>query len=335
MNNINGGGNPLGLEDFDSDSDSEREAIYGRKKYTIEDIILCINTNNLECLQEIFSYVIISDFRTLKDENGINILFLAIDKGNLEIIKYLIKQATDTNGPTVLNILKNERGQTLFLFACTKNNLEIIQYLYSPISGLEKVDNFRNTCLILASYIGNPDIVNFLLEEAKKFGEAFSIVNIQNEYGNTPLIVACENGHYDVVNLLLQNDANINLQDNEAWTPLMWASTNGHLDIVKLLLIMGANKDLRNSTGQTALQLALDNNNEEVAYLLRNWDRTMAMAILKELKVDSGYTFDPSLIKDDLKEYMGEGGRKIRNRKSNKNKKKSSKNKRKSSKKRK
>jgi len=140
-------------------------------------------------------------------------------------------------------------------------------------------------------------------------------------------------GHYDVVNLLLQNDANINLQDNEGLSPLMLASTNGHLDIVKTLLIMGANKDLQNNDGQTALQLALANNNEEIAYLLRNWNRTMAAAALQKLGVLSGV--DPSLIKKDLNEYIGSGGRKRIKKKSKKNKRKSSKNKRRSSKKRK
>lgn len=106
------------------------------------------------------------------------------------------------------------------------------------------------TALIQASYEGNKDRVNHLIE-------AGADLNSQDKAGNTPLMRAALQGHNDIVIALIDANAKLDLQSNNGNTALMRAAEKGHTDILILLIKAGANLDLQNNFGMTALMTAV------------------------------------------------------------------------------
>lgn len=54
--------------------------------------------------------------------------------------------------------------------------------------------------------------------------------------GRTPLMLASCMGNVDVVHFLLERGADVKAKDREGWTALMYAASEGHLEIAKLLV---------------------------------------------------------------------------------------------------
>ena len=92
--------------------------------------------------------------------------------------------------------------------------------------------------LHIASEVGNPDMVEFLL----KFGVD---INAHDDEGNTALHIAASKsnesqGHINVVKALLNKGAKIDIQNNNQSTPILNALLSRNISIIKLLLAYGA-----------------------------------------------------------------------------------------------
>jgi ankyrin repeat protein len=58
--------------------------------------------------------------------------------------------------------------------------------------------------------------------------------------GDTPLIVASLIGNEEIIKILLDAGAEVNAKDKGGYTALVWATENGHADIAGLLKQFGA-----------------------------------------------------------------------------------------------
>jgi hypothetical protein len=115
--------------------------------------------------------------------------------------------------------------------------------------------------LMLASFLGDPVIVNALLARPVN-------VNAANGHGTTSLMQASSRGHAQVALALLAKGAVVNTIDAGGHTALMFAANNGHSDVVKALLSHGATVSVRNRAGSTAASLAAGNGYGEITELL-------------------------------------------------------------------
>jgi ankyrin repeat protein len=87
------------------------------------------------------------------------------------------------------------------------------------------------------------------------------IVNVENESRETPLYMASYLGDLDIVELLIENGARIDHKDTRGgWTALTLAAVRGHHHIVEYLIIEGAKLNEQNLKGYTALILACASN---------------------------------------------------------------------------
>lgn len=193
-----------------------------------------------------------------------NALKLAINHGNLYIIKFLIEKGADIN--------------IGFLYSCkfAKTNRDnIIKYIIS-----NNPDLFYNDgeALMNASIAGDGKLVEYLIDHGltpyidDAFTNAcesghFQIVKYLFNKGaqiNTlinnanPLVLSCQNGFLNIVEFLIENNADIHICNDNA---ILTATRNGHLKIVKYLIRSGMNLQ---SLNDVLLEACVDNNHFEI-----------------------------------------------------------------------
>ena len=88
------------------------------------------------------------------------------------------------------------------------------------------------------------------------------------KYGNTALMWASYNGNVEIVQALIDKGADINANSNPGRTALMWASISGHKEVVQLLLAKGADVNSKDVDGNTALIHAADEGRTEIVQAL-------------------------------------------------------------------
>jgi ankyrin repeat protein len=138
----------------------------------------------------------------------------------------------------------------------------------------------NNTPLMYATYTGNKEILQFLLDNGAN-------INICcDDNSSSALTIAVNNKSFDIVELLINHGADVNHkyfmpltwdkiddsafygQRNKGTTILMVASANGYNDLIKLLLKNNANIDDYDDSGYTALLYAIVYNQIEAANIL-------------------------------------------------------------------
>lgn len=181
--------------------------------------------------------------------------------GKIKEAEYSRKKSLQIN--TEKPKMYNTKNPDSFLDAVVKNNSykirKSLQNGFNP-NYIFKKYKFA-TALIIASEIGNIEIVKLLLEYGAD-------TDIQTENRVTALISAIANDHIEIVKLLLEYGADTNVQDEDGWVPLMSATEIGNIEIVKLLLEYRADINIKTKNGGTALIIASQNGYIEVVKLL-------------------------------------------------------------------
>lgn len=182
-------------------------------------------------------------------------LLIAVKNNDIIAVNALLKENVNPN-------FVDEEGYSPLHRAVLNNNLDVVNVLlsYKDIDTEIKlpyeasVDDWYlggATPLLVASYTGNADIVNALIE-------AGSDIRAKDDIdGATTIHIASANGNNEVINILLNKDNTlINEADSMKDTPLHWASIKNQTDTILLLLANGADTKLTNSDGNTVLHYA-------------------------------------------------------------------------------
>ena len=182
-------------------------------------------------------------------------LYLASEKGHLDVVKELIAHRADINKGT-------DAGVTPLSAASLNGHVKVVNELLNNKASVDQADNKDgSTPLHLASWYDYVDIVRALVEEGAD-------VNIKDRYGDTPLHIASSEGFLDVVKALFQGGANINLSNNDEDTPMSRAASRGHVEVVRYLMKMGADIDEADINDLKPLHLAAENDYVDVVRAL-------------------------------------------------------------------
>jgi ankyrin repeat protein len=209
---------------------------YGEDNYEEEALLMSIKRDHFEVVKYLIEKGAI--FQDFHDEFGI--LQMIANNGNLEMMKYLVK-----NG-----LCKNE---ALYLYAL-RNNFEMVKYLIEQGANI----NYDNGITLRVSAERDRfEMVKYLVEHGAN-------INVHGGGNNpAPLVSSAENGNLEMVKYLVEHGANVNIAKNEA---LLWSAARGDLEMVKYLVEHGAKV---NANKDEALEIAIQTKQLLVVEYLR------------------------------------------------------------------
>ncbi|MBO7454734.1 MAG: ankyrin repeat domain-containing protein [Alphaproteobacteria bacterium] len=179
----------------------------------------------------------------IPDKNGKTALILAVEKGNLEIIKKLASYSKELNH-------EDKTGWTALLLAVANENEEVVEILLKNKAGIDIQNNQGQSPLMLAVSKGNVNLVNLLIEKGAD-------VNARDNDDKTALMFAASSGKEDIVRSLLEKKkkksvikkmaskitrkkeegVDIDAKDKDGKTALDYAKEAGHTEVVEMLKV--------------------------------------------------------------------------------------------------
>ncbi len=148
-----------------------------------------------------------------KDENydDITPLFVAVETGNLEIVKLLLDFGAKVN-------VRSAEKQTPLMRLDYDATAELVDLLVSHGAKVNLTDNENNTALIIGTDNGiKPEVVEALIR-------AGADVRVANKEGITALMNAADRDNLESVQLLVTAGADVNAKDDEGETA--WDKTS-------------------------------------------------------------------------------------------------------------
>ncbi|HVK59382.1 MAG TPA: ankyrin repeat domain-containing protein [Candidatus Kapabacteria bacterium] len=153
-------------------------------------------------------------------------LIEAIQKGEPERVRTLIKNQTDLNATTA-------DGATALHWAIQKNDAATADLLLSAGASATATNRYGVTPLWIACQNGNSRIVEKLLS-------AGADANTRLRDGETVLMTAARTGNLTLVKALLAAGADVNSKEKRGQTAVMWAAAEGHAEVLEVLIKAGA-----------------------------------------------------------------------------------------------
>lgn len=186
------------------------------------------------------------------------LLMWAIQLGNLERIKFLVKHGADIHG-------RNQEKSTPLFTAASQGNLEITKYLLAKGAKINTLNDIKESPLFGAITSSDFGVLHFLVEQG-------ATLRIENIYGETPLTQLAANGNLKGVKYLVKKgDYGIGKDRNELTRAFQQASEYGYIDIAKYLLALGIVVEDKAKTWAQAFLNSIDEGNlEQVKFLVEH-----------------------------------------------------------------
>jgi ankyrin repeat protein len=196
-----------------------------------------------------------------KDENGDTALTAASSRGDLRIVKALLKGGADINA-------KGRNTWTALLLALHDERFEVADFLLSqPKLDVSAVTPEGMTALMQAVWHQREESVRKLLQ-------LHSELNHRDNDGDTAVFGAAWFGYTTILRMLLDAGADPNIKNKLGGTALMWAASYGQAAAVNLLLEKGADPRIKDRDGVTAAGWAAKNGENVLATLLREAEKS-------------------------------------------------------------
>ena len=197
------------------------EILLSRGANPNDDFIMNLLSNRLDIAKLMLVYGANIDLEN-KDTKRTPLITAAF-WGRLKLINFLLEHGANVD-------VISSQGQNALSVALDRKHTDIAEILLAKGAS-------ANAALIPASWQGNRETVQFLLEHGADINHAGGV-----GVKRTPLMHAAYGGHKDLVAFLLDNGADVNARDAVGMTALRLAELRGYTDIVKILKNASAQK---------------------------------------------------------------------------------------------
>ncbi len=178
----------------------------------------------------------------MKNRNGENLLFYAVQGNKVDNLKQLVDRGLDYNA-------RGESNRSLLHVAVWSGGVEMVRYLLSLKLDPNSRDKNKWTPLHRAAYkYDNLSVVEVLVENGAG-------VHTKTNKSQTALHFSAANSYEDieVVVYLIGKGAEVNDRDNEGNTPLHLCLTK---EAMECLIEVGADIHAKNNKGETPAQMS-------------------------------------------------------------------------------
>ncbi|MDC7997102.1 ankyrin repeat domain-containing protein [Gilvibacter sediminis] len=156
--------------------------------------------------------------------------------------------------------------QAEFINAVREARLEDIKsFLAQQPVLLNGKDQRGSTALLLATYYGHQEVVDYLLSLKPE-------LDAQDQAGNTALMGVCFKGYYPIAEKLVSAGANVNATNFNGASALIYASMFNKADLVALLLKNKADTTQKDERGFTATDHAKSQGYQEIVDLIASYE---------------------------------------------------------------
>ena len=181
-------------------------------------------------------------------------LSFALQRGHLELAKFLLNKGADVNWRGTRS------GISVLHMAASTGPLELVKLLVDKGALINVTGEIGLTPLEAALRGSQPDVAEFLIERGSDLNE---------QRRDSAFQMAARYGHRRIVEILIQRGANINSRDVVSWwTPLHWAARNRHKDVVNILINHGGNVNALSKDRETPIHAAAWWGNTDIVALL-------------------------------------------------------------------
>uniref|UniRef100_A0A8C5SGT4 Nuclear factor kappa B subunit 1 n=1 Tax=Laticauda laticaudata TaxID=8630 RepID=A0A8C5SGT4_LATLA len=203
---------------------------------------------------------------TIQDENGDNVLHLAIIHLHMELVKNLLEVTANMNAAAVLNV-RNDLYQTPLHLAVITRQAGIVRALLGAGADMNLLDRHGNSVFHLAAQQGDEMALSMLLQHK----EASVMRDLPNGDGLTILHLAVIANSMPCLRLLLAAGVDVNIQEQKSGrTALHLAIEQGNISMAGCLLLEGdAFVDSVTYDGTTPLHIAAGRGSTKLAALLK------------------------------------------------------------------
>jgi ankyrin repeat protein len=181
------------------------------------------------------------------------LLLGAIEKGDIEAMRFLIKRGADVN--------KRYRGGTPLSLAVDRGNKAAVELLIKAGVNIDARDAAGSTALHSAASHGFTVLAGLLLDKGAD-------VNGRDNHDETPVYLAASGGYASTVELLIKRGADFERPNIQDMTPLDIAVQRGNDQVVRVLIKASANLNTINRQGDSPLLLAVKKMDKQIAELL-------------------------------------------------------------------
>ena len=220
--------------------------------------------------------------------------------GQLETVRYLVQQRNASVNS------ENAVGRTPLLTACYGGAIAVVQFLLRNNAKLHFLTVREENCLMLAvnGRLNNRGSfkTSFLLLQMRP-----EWLNITNDFGQSVLFLASFNGNDNIVNELIQFNANVNQADIWGKTPIFSASHVGYIGVAQILIASNADVNQADVYGSTPIFIASENGFVDVVNLFAQyteWNPLMNASFFGQVDVakdllENNQTRNVNLVTDE------------------------------------
>lgn len=185
---------------------------------------------------------------------GTTALFIAVERGHLQIVDFLLEAGVDVDS-------RDSTGQTSLHRATRRKSETLMRLLLNKGAAVEsKNDNGRTA----------------FSENARSCGEYYLRIlldagadpNTTGHEGLNDLYEAAANGEVEYTKTLLKSGTNPSIRTRYNWAPLHWAANNGHTEVVKMLIQADVELSPVSDQNSTPLDMARRANHPVIIDLL-------------------------------------------------------------------
>ena len=225
------------------------------RKYT--PLTYAIAINDFEIVQELICSG--ADVNR-EDDAGWLPLVIAVSKGNLEILKLLLRNGAN---PNMINMKPCTPVEYPLAKAIEINDVEAVEILIEHGANVNFLDLLGRTPITYTFLKENTEILELLIQRGAD-------INIVDNQGTSPITRAVGKNKINIARILIVNGANVNLKNGDGFSLLTIAIWKDSLDMVQLLVENGATIETHERNGSTPLENAIALKRMKIIKFLQN-----------------------------------------------------------------